>query len=314
MSSYEPGVHADTETFTSIKHSTSNTSKGDLGKFAVHPNNDQISDTDSEELEFSDALETNDSLICNEKVIDVKCKRNGVNNDSPSKSRVNDILEQGDCDLSLKNNIEKLSALERTEKKNEDIQSRKEAENQLSEETKLERLRESTRIKTSANNHYVNGQYQDAISSYTAALNLCPLCFSKDRAVFFSNRAAAKFKQNDTTGAVEDCCDAILLDSNYVKAILRRARIYEETDKPHESLKDYERILELDPKHVESIVAVKTRLPEKVKDKEETMKAEMMDGLKKLGNMCLKPFGLSTDNFKFVQDPNTGGYSVNLKK
>merc|ERR1712141_848409 len=142
---------------TSIEHSTSNTSKGDLGKFAEHPNNDQISDTDSEELEFSDALETNDSLNCNEKVIDVKCKRNGVNNDSPSKSKVNHILEQGDCDLSLKNNIEKLSALKRTEKKNEDIQSRKEAENQLSEETKLERLRESTRINTSANNHYVNG-------------------------------------------------------------------------------------------------------------------------------------------------------------
>lgn len=315
MSSHEPGVNANTETFTSIEHSTSNTSKGDLGKFAEHPNNDQISDTDSEELEFSDALETNDSLNCNEKVIDVKCERNCVNNDRPSTSKVNDILEQGDYDLSLKtNNMVKLSALERTEKKNEDIQLRKEAENQLSEETQLERLRESTKIKTSANNYYANGQYQDAISSYTAALNLCPLCFSKDRAVFFSNRAAAKYKQNDTTGAVEDCCDAILLDPNYVKAILRRARIYEETDKPHESLKDYERILELDPKHVESIVAVKTRLPEKVKEKEETMKAEMMDGLKKLGNMCLKPFGLSTDNFQLVQDPNTGGYSVNLKK
>ena len=80
--------------------------------------------------------------------------------------------------------------------------------------------------------------------------------FQEDRAILLSNKAAASLKMGQKEKAIEDCTEALELNPNYVKALLRRAQTYEDTDKPHEAMKDFEKILELDPGNKDARMAV----------------------------------------------------------
>jgi hypothetical protein len=44
------------------------------------------------------------------------------------------------------------------------------------------------------------------------------------------------------------------------------------------------------------------------------LQEEMLGKLKDMGNWVLGKFGLSVDNFKAVQDPQTGSYSISFQK
>lgn len=94
--------------------------------------------------------------------------------------------------------------------------------------------------------------------------------------------------------------------------MFRRAKLYEHEDKLDEALADYKRVYELDPGQGEAREAI-VRLPPIIDERNERLKEEMLDKLKDLGNMILKPFGLSTSNFQMEKDPNTGSYSINFK-
>ncbi|XP_050293747.1 tetratricopeptide repeat protein 1 isoform X1 [Anthonomus grandis grandis] len=194
-----------------------------------------------------------------------------------------------------------------------DEEKLKDLEISLSEEEKEQRHKKALELKVEGNNVFKQEKLLEAIDLYTEGLRICPLKFDSDRAVLYANRGACKAKLDRKESAIEDCTKAIELNSTYVRAYLRRAKLYEDSDKLDESLEDFKKLLELDPGNKDALAAT-VRLPPKINEKNEKLKEEMMGKLKDLGNVILRPFGLSTDNFKLTQDPNTGGYSVNFSQ
>ncbi|KDO16803.1 hypothetical protein SPRG_15594 [Saprolegnia parasitica CBS 223.65] len=167
--------------------------------------------------------------------------------------------------------------------------------------------------KEEGNSFFKEGRYLDAVDCYSKALRLCPIGteYAYNRAVYSNNRAACLFYLGRQEEAIEDCTVAIELSPNYVKAFLRRAQAYEKLDKLEEALKDVKSVLEIDPT-IASARDSEKRLSALVTERQEKMKAEMLEKLKGFGNTILGKFGLSTDNFQMVQDPATGSYNINF--
>lgn len=102
------------------------------------------------------------------------------------------------------------------------------------------------------------------------------------------------------------------------KALMRRARARSELggwSNLEGALADYKALsamANLSPADRKIVREQLRLLPPRVKAAQEKETAEMWGKLKDLGNGILKPFGLSTDNFKMVKDEKTGGYSMNF--
>ncbi|XP_058454316.1 tetratricopeptide repeat protein 1 isoform X2 [Malaya genurostris] len=268
----------------------------------------------SDEERFEDAS----SKEFNEKAVDeVIEKVTGVNVNNSSHTNTSASSEQTekfvDCRSDPGSDEE---ALAKTDPRNEDDfiddESQRDLEKELTEEEKLANKAKADELKVQGNDLFKQGDFEKSATVYTEALRICPVQFSAERSILYANRAAAKTKLSFKPSAIDDCTKAIEHNPKYLKALLRRANLYEEADKLDESLEDYNKILELDPANVEA-KAAQLRLPPKIQERNERLKEEMFGKLKDLGNMILRPFGLTTQNFEMKQDPSSGSYSINFK-
>ncbi|CAE6362473.1 unnamed protein product [Rhizoctonia solani] len=114
--------------------------------------------------------------------------------------------------------------------------------------------------RTKGTDSFKLGQYGVAIESYTAALELLPE-EHLTRIPLLNNRAAARSKIGDTSGAIEDCTAVLQaigddfdpareapvpdvdLNGAFVKALRRRAEMLESTEKWKRAREDWERLV-----------------------------------------------------------------------
>ncbi|KAL8624120.1 hypothetical protein ACOMHN_036123 [Nucella lapillus] len=186
---------------------------------------------------------------------------------------------------------------------------RQEEEDTLPEKELQKRLSDAVEVKTRGNDAFKSGEYHEALQLYSEALELCPLKYIHQRALMLSNRAACQNREGYYERAVKDSSKSVELDPSYIKAYFRRADAYEKLEKLEEALKDHQKVVEMDRTQAASFHAC-VRLEKEIQERNEKMKDEMLGKLKDLGNLVLRPFGLSTNNFQLQQDPNSGSYSV----
>ncbi|MCP9257895.1 Tetratricopeptide repeat protein 1 [Dirofilaria immitis] len=189
---------------------------------------------------------------------------------------------QDENNESERNTKQKDNEMDKTKKK-EELEKRKEHEAALSEEELNSRREQSKILKVQGNDHFGQGFWHEAAQSYTKSLDVCPLIYTCDRAIYLSNRAAAYMKLRDWEKAIEDCSEALKIGAPNDKPLERRAHCYAQLEEKYEqAVEDYESLLKM--------------YPERRNDY--AKKIEMISKLKDFGNMCLKPFGLSTDSFE----------------
>ncbi|KAI7998768.1 Tetratricopeptide repeat protein 1 [Camellia lanceoleosa] len=176
-------------------------------------------------------------------------------------------------------------------------------------------LVEANDAKLDGNRLFGDGQYEEALVRYEAALQVAPEMPSsvEIHSICHANRAICFFKLGKNEDTIKECTKALELNPNYVKALRRRGEAHEKLEHFEEAIADMKKILELDESDVQARRTIQ-RLEPLAAEKREKMKQEMIDKLKDMGNSVLGRFGMSIDNFKAVQDPNTGSYSISFQR
>ncbi|XP_022755361.1 tetratricopeptide repeat protein 1-like [Durio zibethinus] len=183
------------------------------------------------------------------------------------------------------------------------------------EELKEKALAQANDAKMEGNKLFGNGQYEEALLQYEIALQVTAEIPSsvEIRSICYSNRAVCFLKLGKYEETIKECTKALELNPSYIKALVRRGEAHEKLEHFEEAIADMKKILELDPSNDQARKSIR-RLEPLAAEKREKMKEEMIGKLKELGNSVLGRFGMSTDNFKAVKDPNTGSYSISFQR
>jgi len=114
-------------------------------------------------------------------------------------------------------------------------------------EVSPEMLEKAENFKLEANKHFKEEKYQQAVETYTLAIEINP-----SSAVYHANRSIANLRLENYGYALADASKAIECDNKYLKAYYRRAAAFMALGKYKFALKDYERVYYVRPKDADA--------------------------------------------------------------
>ncbi|KAL8129366.1 hypothetical protein V2J09_018521 [Rumex salicifolius] len=162
--------------------------------------------------------------------------------------------------------------------------------------------------KSAGNAAYQAGNHAEAVEHYTAALS----CNAQSRpfaAVCVGNRAAAYQALGQILDAIADCNMAIALDRNYMKAISRRATLFERIRDYDEAASDLRKVISLMTKQAEEIANQTKETDSPVSSQDDLKQAHIR--LAQLEELAIKEPPLDLYLILGVEQSAT---SANLKK
>lgn len=177
--------------------------------------------------------------------------------------------------------------------------------------------------KQRGNDFYRAGDFSNALEEYTSGINVLDnsdvvssVEMKENAAVLYCNAAACYIALEDYKEVERCCTKAIELKAKYEKAYLRRVKAFEKLEKYAEAVEDLKTLVQLegDSKMRRQYQTQLAEMEKLNKAYLEKQKEEVMGKLKDLGNTLLGKFGMSLNDFQTVQDPNTGSYSIQMKK
>ncbi|XP_015711483.1 sperm-associated antigen 1 isoform X2 [Coturnix japonica] len=117
--------------------------------------------------------------------------------------------------------------------------------------TEKEKIFFATREKEKGNEAFASGDYVEAVTYYTRSISVLPT------AAAYNNKAQAEIKLQDWNGALQDCEKVLDMEPSNVKALLRRATVYNQLKNYQAAMKDLNTVLCIEP---ENAVAKKNLL------------------------------------------------------